>query len=189
MNFFLSYVLCLFQFFCMIFVFVSFFFGGGELLIERGVHFYFSQLHLKIQQTLCVKCTFFFFLFWMMIFFSSLQVFILKFVHTSLQEDILLYYIVIFSSSRGAWSAKMCECNILDTCLCERAVEERETNMWPRYYWTQICTEETLLRTEARKCFFLFFVSSNIQCVLEINSDVLSKTRSSILLFPIGGHL
>ena len=151
---------------------------------------FFSQLHLKIQQTLCVKCTFFF---WIMIFFFSSPSFHFEIcAHLPPGRHTMILYCDILEQQRGleCKKTKKKKSVIFWTRVCVRGLRRRER---------QTCGHGIIgPRFAQRRCYcaprrgsvgFFSFLSSNIQCVLEINSDVLSKTRSSILLFPIGGHL
>lgn len=93
----------------------------------------------------CVKCTFLdddlFFVFF-------LQVFILTFVQTSLQEDILWYYIVRLFDNRPT-------CRVWRGIFGHMSCEAEEANMWPRHYWSQIAQNR---RIKARlQVFYMLF--------------------------------
>lgn len=77
------YVLCFF----FKFIHLLWFFIISWVLIERGVHFFFKISVAFKNTTNCVSSA---------LLDNDLQVFILNFVQTSLQEDILWYYTVIF---------------------------------------------------------------------------------------------
>lgn len=88
LNFFLSLCCVLITFICMIFFFLSF-----GVLNEKGVHF-FPQLHLNTTNCVC------------QVHFldNDLEVFILKFVQTSLpgRHTMILYCIIIQLQGLGA---------------------------------------------------------------------------------------